>query len=263
MNLLSLDGGGVRGVLQAKLLQRLENRHAFLDKIDRFAGSSIGTINAAWLALGRPLDTLIDLYRKAAPIIFAKSGSSIGFFAKTALRSQLRAHLGDVRLRDLQRPLLAGAVGAKGAHFWNPFSSPDRDEFLVDIILAATAAVPFLPPHKGFVDGGALAPDPAAVALAWVEPEGLDGVHMLSVGTGEAPHVPGGVLRAVLSAVSAGQRAVTETACMTRLGNRYHRVQPQLPRAIDLNDSDAIDELVRTATLWDEALTVRWLKATF
>ena len=279
MKVLSLDGGGVRGVLQARVLQRLEGRRPFLDKIDRFAGASIGAVNAAWLATGRPLDTLIDLYRKAGPFIFGKQSRSIAFFAKAALRTQLKSYLGDVRLRDLQRPVLCGAVGFKGAHFFDPFQSPDRDELLVDVVLAATAAVPFLPPHKGYVDGGLLANDPAAVALKWLprlgeaacdRPSdhgggdcGLRAVSLLSIGTGECPTKPQSFLGTLVSAVGLGQRAVTELTCVAALGDRYHRAQPLLPKVVDLNDADAIPDLVRYANSWDERPTLAWIRQQF
>lgn len=281
MKVLSLDGGGVRGVLQARVLQRLEAKHPFLDKIDRFAGVSIGAVNAAWLATGRPLDTLIDLYRKAGPFIFGKQTRSIAFFAKAALRTQLKAYLGDVRLRDLQRPVLCGAVSLKGPKFFDPFFSPDRDELLVDVVLAATAAVPILPPHKGYVDGGFLANDPSAVALEWVGQDlsapkcetpwdhgggdcSLRTVKLLSVGTGEAPSKPAGFLGTLVKAVTVGQRAATELTCSAKLGGlRYHRAQPQIPKAVDLNDADAIPDLVQYANRWDEREALAWIRQQF
>lgn len=266
VRVLSLDGGGVRGVLQARVLQRLESKGAFIDKVDCFAGSSVGAINAIWLASGRPLDMLIDLYRKAAPFIFGGGRSSLAFFAKSALRGQLRSYLGDAKLGDLKRPVLTGAVTSQGPKFFDPRIAADRDELLVDVLLAATAAVPLLPPHKGHVDGGLLANDPSAVALKWIGgfPVLDCDIALLSVGTGEAPAAPAkGFLRAVVNAVGAGASMVTETTCRMRLGDRYCRAQPQLPRAIELHDAGAVDELVRAANDWDHTATAAWIARCF
>ena len=53
MNILSLDGGGMRGVLTARILWRLERAcPGFLDKVDVIAGASTGGIQALKLASG-------------------------------------------------------------------------------------------------------------------------------------------------------------------------------------------------------------------
>jgi patatin-like phospholipase/acyl hydrolase len=261
VKLLCLDGGGVRGVLQARVLDRLEQTHPFLAKVDRFAGTSVGAINAMWLSMGRPMSELVELYTKAAPYIFGKN-SSLGFFAKNALRGQLVKHLGDARLRDLKRPVLAGAMCASGAKFFDPFDPKDRGELVVDVILAATAAVPALPPHKGFVDGGVLANDPSAPALKWVG-AGAD-TWLLSVGTGEGPPKPRpGLLQQVINAADVGQRVVTESACRQALGDRYCRVQPRLARTIRLDEAEALPELLEEARVAKLDDAVAWLRRAF
>jgi predicted acylesterase/phospholipase RssA len=57
---LSCDGGGIRGVITARLLQALDP--SVLDNIDLFAGTSTGSIIALGLASGVPIDTIVDLY---------------------------------------------------------------------------------------------------------------------------------------------------------------------------------------------------------
>jgi hypothetical protein len=57
---LTCDGGGIRGVITAKLLQALDR--SVLDSIDLFAGTSTGSIIALGLASGVPIDTIVDLY---------------------------------------------------------------------------------------------------------------------------------------------------------------------------------------------------------
>src|SRR5512144_297948 len=58
--ILACDGGGIFGVITAKLLQGLDR--SVLDSIDLFAGTSTGSIIALGLASGVSIDTIFDLY---------------------------------------------------------------------------------------------------------------------------------------------------------------------------------------------------------
>jgi patatin-like phospholipase/acyl hydrolase len=58
--ILACDGGGIFGVITAKLLQALDR--SVLDNIDLFAGTSTGSIIALGLASGVSIDTILDLY---------------------------------------------------------------------------------------------------------------------------------------------------------------------------------------------------------
>jgi patatin-like phospholipase/acyl hydrolase len=71
MNILSLDGGGIRGVLTARILWRLERAcPGFLDKVDVIAGASTGGIQALKLASGGKVTELTQLYEKRGNDIF-------------------------------------------------------------------------------------------------------------------------------------------------------------------------------------------------
>lgn len=59
--MLSCDGGGVRGLITAKLLQTLDP--AFLQSVSLFAGTSTGSIIALGLAAGVPIDQIVEIYR--------------------------------------------------------------------------------------------------------------------------------------------------------------------------------------------------------
>ena len=62
--ILSLDGGGSRGVISVVLLRELEKRvPGFLQRIDLFAGTSIGAANAVALAQGHAPATMVEFYK--------------------------------------------------------------------------------------------------------------------------------------------------------------------------------------------------------
>src|SRR5712692_6382574 len=63
--ILSIDGGGIRGLFAAVLLDRLSQRVPFfLDSVDLAAGTSTGGIIALGLALGLKPSDLVSLYKE-------------------------------------------------------------------------------------------------------------------------------------------------------------------------------------------------------
>jgi predicted acylesterase/phospholipase RssA len=71
VNILSLDGGGIRGVVTARLLERIEKAcPGFMDKVDVIAGTSTGGIQALKLASGGKVTDLVGLYSKRGNDIF-------------------------------------------------------------------------------------------------------------------------------------------------------------------------------------------------
>src|SRR5689334_20922503 len=72
--IVSFDGGGVRGIYTAVLLQRLcEQVPDLTEKADLLAGTSTGGIIALGLAAGHPASELVALYRDNAAKIFDSS----------------------------------------------------------------------------------------------------------------------------------------------------------------------------------------------
>jgi patatin-like phospholipase/acyl hydrolase len=61
---LSLDGGGLRGLITARLLDRLNSNpkiSGWLDSVDLCAGTSTGGILALGLAIGKSPNEICDL----------------------------------------------------------------------------------------------------------------------------------------------------------------------------------------------------------
>jgi patatin-like phospholipase/acyl hydrolase len=216
--ILSLDGGGIRGVFTTELLSRLEAAAPFLAKVDLFAGTSTGGIIALGLAAGLAPDELTDLYLAVGPEIFPESHlGALAILGKlvnapydnAALRHALSDVFGrrDLRtLGDLARRVLVptfdldsseGPGSKPGRRTWKPkffhnFPGPGSDaaEEIVDVALRTSAAPTYFPTYQGFVDGGVIANNPSMVALAQaLHPatggQKLEDVRILSVGTGE------------------------------------------------------------------------------
>ena len=81
--LLTLDGGGIRGVLTLQVLIRMEellrehsgqgDNFRLCNFFDYIGGTSTGAIIAAGLARGMSAKELSDFYMKAGPAMFDKS----------------------------------------------------------------------------------------------------------------------------------------------------------------------------------------------
>lgn len=111
--ILSLSGGGVRGLitlgalgaLEALLKSEMDDPDARLcDHFDLFAGTSTGSIIATALALGWSVAEIKTLYYKLCPVLF-KPNRRLGFFAPRYDARHLRKML-EAKLRDEKGDLL-------------------------------------------------------------------------------------------------------------------------------------------------------------
>ena len=263
VRVLSLSGGGYRGLFTAAVIQGLEARLStdparptpFGQHFDLIAGTSIGGILATALSSG--------VTGAALQALLQERGSSI--FPPLRLRG-LRKLLGRApyrpqHLRDAIQTLLPGADRQLlGEHLpallltsvnWTTSrlhllgSRPTRQHrdrlglTLMDAMLATSAAPAHFPvhafQHHRFVDGGlaANAPDLHALQCARQMHPGAD-IHMLSIGTANPLHgrdpsaVPGrGLMWAapVIELVTNAQEMLAVQECAAQMGsNRYLRL---------------------------------------
>jgi uncharacterized protein len=227
--ILSLDGGGVRGAYQAKILERLESVIPFLHKVKLIAGSSIGGINAMGLAAGYTPSEMVELYKRRTDDIFSKrdwmdsiAGGADELFRadydNDGLKEVLEDYFDDKTLGDFDKKVLitsfdldnhdAQSMGAatltNSRRFWKAklfhnYEGPggDGDQLAVDVGLRTAAAPTVFPTHQGYVDGGIVALNPSLCALGQAVEAGAnqDQIVILSVGTGCNPvYVEGGRL---------------------------------------------------------------------
>ncbi|MDE5110482.1 MAG: patatin-like phospholipase family protein, partial [Trichodesmium sp. St7_bin2_1] len=62
--ILCLDGGGIRGIMPARILQKVEERlgSPLKNHFDLIAGTSTGSILAIGIGLGKSPEELLNLY---------------------------------------------------------------------------------------------------------------------------------------------------------------------------------------------------------
>lgn len=296
--IISLDGGGIRGVLQAVLLDRIEETYpGFIQRTDWLAGTSIGGILALGLAAGYHPSDMLELFKTKGRLIFDDSwmddikdlGRFIGAEYNTKpIKKVLEELFGNKTLGDLHRRVLiptfqldqknpnTGLRNWKPKFFHNgPGKTSDRDESVVDVALRTSAAPTYFPSYQGYIDGGVVANNPSMCALAQVTGsknrlEQLDHIYLLSIGTGHEPaYLKGKTLdwgsaqwsKPILRLIMEGTSGVADYQCKKMLGNHYHRINPVLPDQIALDDISRINDLIHLADQVDMKKTFRWLKS--
>jgi len=217
--ILSFDGGGIRGVLTAVLVNRLLGEYPTLlqdrpDTITMFAGTSTGGILALGMAAGLTPAQIRDLYVTNGKLIFDSSwtrdvveigGLSGAKYDNANLKQILRETFGALKLKDLKPRVLIASFSLDNqapdpsSRTWNPkffhnFSGTDSDgeSLLVEVAMSTSAAPTYFPSYGVYVDGGVIANNPSMAAVVQAldgrnqagERATLDGIKLLSVGTG-------------------------------------------------------------------------------
>src|SRR5688572_17916433 len=110
-NILSLDGGGIRGMFSAAVINHLEQQCnvAIEDHFNLIVGTSTGAIIALGLASGLGSEQILSFYNEFGPKIFSGSGGISYFFRpkydNDRLIEALKATFGDRTMNDLKTPV--------------------------------------------------------------------------------------------------------------------------------------------------------------
>jgi len=253
--ILSLDGGGCRGVLPATILSRIECKTGkkSAQLFDMIAGTSTGALIACCLKKGMAASDVIEIYRSESKTIFDKSfWSSLkaGFgligsrYPADGIESVLEKHLEGVLIgTDLPFLLVASLDFQSGVpRFFK--TNDDKNVKLSYAARASSAAPTYFPPKDGLVDGGVYINDPSMAALAegyklWNE----EPMKMLSLGTGFSlvkETIKGGGLwdwaTKILDVVMNGQMGFAAYQTGFTMGHEnFLRIQAPLPD--DINSS--------------------------
>src|SRR4026207_2163740 len=73
--ILTFDGGGIRGLISALLVQNLDPGPNLPKRVNLFAGTSTGGLIALGLACGVPIDELVDIYMTKGKEVFKPYGA--------------------------------------------------------------------------------------------------------------------------------------------------------------------------------------------
>lgn len=294
-NILSLDGGGVRGVLSARLLERINDKTpGFIDSFDLIAGTSTGSILASALSFEFTPEQLVELYRDGSRSVFNDNifenirdlGRVRGAnYNIRGIRRMLRSKFGEAKLGDAKKYLLIPTFNLDNGHdeqlkrtwkpkFFHNFPGKDSDkkEKIVDVVLRSCAAPTFFPSYQGYIDGAVVANNPCMSAVAQAlksKKADLTEIRVISIGTGFNPefvrgeNLNWGLLQwapLLPRLLTAGSMGVAEYQCEQLLGNRFHRITTVLEERVPMDAVGRVDELIEIADGINLSGTMRWLR---
>lgn len=262
--ILSIDGGGIKGVFAASFLAEIE-RHCekpICKYFDLICGTSTGAIIASALAVGISAKMILDMYMEKGKEIFPKKrrlplwGTK---YRSEPLKKTLEEVFQSNCIKDCKTRLLIPAynlASRKVRVFKTPHAEDlyfDKTLKIVDCLLATTAAPTYFSPHKMeggvFIDGGVGANNPSLIALV----EGItrcswdiSDISLLSVGSvNELSPTTGdekmGVLDAakILNCFMTAESQYAENICNIMLPmGQYMRIAEQaLPGQVSLDQA--------------------------
>lgn len=175
--ILSIDGGGIRGLIPAKLLAELEEELArqtgkkyLHEQFDLICGTSTGAILAIGIALGIPISHLVDFYKSYANIIFPRWYLRIlprksrvlisSIYSNKKLRIKLKETFAEANhgciplLNDLKVPVCIPSFNGNEGEInvlktrHHPTYNRDYKLPAHEVALASASAPVYFPPHS-------------------------------------------------------------------------------------------------------------------
>ncbi len=291
--LLSIDGGGIRGILPLCALAELERQlgRKSREVFSFIAGTSTGAIITGGLAAGLSAEQMLQLYQEMGTRVFRFDllgfVCSLGSFRYRSkpLAELLHTYMGDISLNNLPVDVMISATRVSDGKPWYfvrdypSNASITGKTMLVDCVAGSAAAPTYFEPYDipgvgRCVDGGVgIAGNPiyqACVEAFYYTPSGSyvpADTLVVSLGTGytPSPAAPHNLINWVewvvgeLLAIPAEQQTQIVLRHFQTAGTT--RINPPLPRDIGMDDAGAIPELIKigralAATLnWNDILT--------
>jgi len=297
-NILSLDGGGIRGVFTAQILVRLQNEYPkLLDNVKLIAGTSTGGIIAIGLAMGLTPEQLVQLYAENGKAIFRKTiwdeiwdvgGIAGADYSSKPLKRILTKYFEGTRLYQLNKHVVIPSFELykknRANHSWDgkffhnyEGDDSDGEELAVDVAMATSAAPTYFPSYNGYIDGGVVANNPSMCALTQaIKSVGtkLKDIRILSLGTGtqqncikqaSKKNLNWGLYdwaKPISSMMIDANMNIAHTHCENLLkANQYRRFSIMLGEKVEMDDYKAVPYLIDEANSADLNGVVKWLKA--
>jgi patatin-like phospholipase/acyl hydrolase len=290
--LLSIDGGGIRGVIPLCALVELEAqlRKPAREVFAFMSGTSTGAIICAGLAAGLSAERILEIYSELGDEVFKLDLlgfiSSLGSFKYRSkpLHDRIVAAIGDPMLNELPVDIMLPAMRVRDGrpfYFVKDCDGNNRSTGrlrLADCVTASAAAPTFfdawdVPGVGQCIDGGVtIAGNPAYQTCVEAFEYGPRGKYLpsnstvVALGTGYYPTraTPSNLIAWVRYIV--GQLLDEPSEQQTQLVQRHYGAQgaqiirwnPELPREIAMDDVRAIPELKRIGQ--DASAALDWAK---
>lgn len=289
--ILSLDGGGIKGLFSAAVLAKLEDDLdvSIVDHFDLIVGTSTGGLIALGLGMGMKPRELVRFYVESGPNIFQRSFGLRSLthwvyrkFSQVPLRHALQECFRDKRLADCTTRLVIPSYNLGDDDVYL-FKTPHHERLKRDykvplwkVGLATTAAPTYFPSFGELdslrlIDGGVWANNPTmvgiveAVSLLRVP---LQSISLLSVGTSDPVRYRRrsldwsgklGWTKSAVDVVMRGQSLGIHKQALHLLGeDKVIRIDPRVPEELFALDCLTTDELLSKAAHESRTLSSRF-----
>jgi len=208
--ILSIDGGGIKGVFPASFLAAIDDvtDGSVADYFDLIVGTSTGGIIAIGLGLGLSANEILRFYEVRGPEVFAgnrlwRGLRRLGYpkYDRAPLENALQEVFGDRRLGESSKRLVIPSLNLETGEV-HVYKTAHHERFVMDyklpavqVALATAAAPTYFPTYRSavglpLVDGGMWANNPVGPAvveaigvLGWGDEE----LRVLSLGCTNEP----------------------------------------------------------------------------
>jgi patatin-like phospholipase/acyl hydrolase len=289
-NILTFDGGGIRGALSIDIFAKIvDRRDDVLKNTDLIGGTSTGSLIALGLAYGVSPIEIKELYSiENSKFIFGDKHSEMlrpKYDNDNLKEVLLRIFPEDLKLRDLEKMVLIPSlyIGDRNEPwrpiFYNNLPNSLTSEFnVVDVALASSAAPVFFPAYNRHIDGGIIAADPSLACIVYALDScmevRLDDIRLLSIGTGfehnsisddtttwgaidwmvnKDPSLP------ILSITLEGNSLVSQYFSQKLLKDNYYRIDPKLGKNIPMDDCASLPYLNSLGENYNIEHVLSWL----
>jgi len=292
-------GGGLRGIPAIIFWQRVSKIFPGLrDRVDLFGGVSIGALTFGGVAQGLDIETIFELIHDRAPEIFKRTLwdkiLSLGGWIAPEYNVEnmlfaIRDAVGDhIRLQDVKKSLIVTTfdMARFKMKFYENLTGADDLVYLSRALTQSAAAPIKFGTWLGGYDGGVFGKNSALWTLSQaLDPRNLEDRQngqrpliedcwVLDFGTGNPPAIepePGRewnygkfqFASLIPDIFLDGLHGAIEFSLKTILGKRYHLVNFDMERDIEMDDLDARPELVDIGKNMVLAETLEWLRPFF
>jgi hypothetical protein len=251
--ILSVDGGGIRGLFPTAILAEIEARTGkpISQTFDLLTGTSTGGLLVACLGKGMPAKDILSLYLNESKTIFDRNivhmfldhfGLIDSKYPADGIEGVLDKYLGTTTFAQASPYLLIPALNIQTG---KPkfFKTNEDGEIKLSYAARASSAAPtYFPPKDYYVDGGMFANDPSACGLAdafriWPgEQFKVLSIGTLDIGSGEQLQVSKGGLfdwaPKIVDLLINGNMGFAAYQVQHFLGSNYMRLQDSLAPGI-------------------------------
>ncbi|GIN23389.1 CBASS cGAMP-activated phospholipase [Siminovitchia fordii] len=266
LRILSIDGGGMKGIVPAIYLKRIERQLGapIYEFFDMICGTSTGGIIALGIAAGISATDISELYIKKGEEIFPKklilNNLISSKYSNKNLLNLLKQTFGDKKIENAFTMLCIPSIEHHKAEpkvYKTPHHKDynfDGERFMWEVALATSAAPLYFPAaeigeSECKIDGGLWANNPLLVAIAEAKKLGfeMEQVKIFSLGTGDAIYQVNNKVAKKSGLTSWGTGIVdltfqvqSKSATYTAnylLGDNLYRISPTFGRKLSLDST--------------------------